>query len=257
MATKNFLVFLLLAFSQLLLGQQRAVIGIHSHNDYKQDRPFWLAYECGLTSIEVDVFFKNDSLFVTHAEAEIIAGHTIEKLYLDPIQKVLTEGDHKDRKLQLLIDIKSEAVSTLNQLVGVLSAYPTFISNENISLVISGNRPAPEKYLDYPDFILFDHQNLDNFKTEAVWEKVELISLPFYKYSSWNGKQKMTGTEYEKIKTIVDQAHAYGKPFRFWATPDTELGWNTFERLGIDFINTDRPKLCALYFEAQKRERRK
>lgn len=256
-ANKNYLVFLLLAFSQLLLAQTQSDIGVHSHNDYKQDRPFWLAFEQGSNSIEVDIFLKNDSLYVTHAGVEIVAGNTIEMAYLNPMKKAFSQSRNKERRLQLLIDIKSEAVATLNRLIGVLHSYDTLISNENITIAISGSRPERAKYLDYPDFILFDHQSLDDLKTEALWDKVALISLPFYKYSTWNGRQKMTDTEYDNLKDIVDQAHSFSKPFRFWATPDTELAWKTFESLGIDYINTDQPKECAQFFQAQKREHRK
>ena len=43
------------------------------------------------------------------------------------------------------------------------------------------------------------------------------------------------------IKGIIQKAHTYGKPFRFWATPDTEKAWKTFAQLGVDYINTDKP----------------
>ena len=57
----------LLVFNQIA-GQQK----IHSHNDYHQNIPFWLAYGCGLDSIEVDVFLKDNDLMVAHHENEII-----------------------------------------------------------------------------------------------------------------------------------------------------------------------------------------
>ena len=63
---------------------------MHSHNDYQQSIPFWTAYESGLNSIEVDVFLKNDSLYVTHSESEIIKDRTIESLYLTPLSKIIS-----------------------------------------------------------------------------------------------------------------------------------------------------------------------
>ena len=46
--------------------------------------PFWTAYKNGLNSIEIDLFLKNDSLYVTHSESEMdIADRTIEHLYLN------------------------------------------------------------------------------------------------------------------------------------------------------------------------------
>ena len=91
----------LLVFNQLA-GQQK----IHSHNDYHQNIPFWLAYSCGLDSIEVDVFLKDNDLMVAHHENEIIENRTIESLYLNPIRDLLSLNLYK-QALQLLIDIKT------------------------------------------------------------------------------------------------------------------------------------------------------
>lgn len=57
----------------------------HSHNDYLQPQPFYTAYANRFASIEIDVFLKNDSLYVAHEEKEIKAGHTIQNLYLKPL----------------------------------------------------------------------------------------------------------------------------------------------------------------------------
>ena len=83
----------LLVFNQLV-GQQK----IHSHNDYHQNIPFWLAYGCGLDSIEVDIFFKDNDLTVAHHENEIIENSTIESLYLNPIRNLLSLNLDKQAK---------------------------------------------------------------------------------------------------------------------------------------------------------------
>ena len=45
---------------------------VHSHNDYAQRLPFWYAYSNGAASIEADIFFKDNELYVTHGENEIV-----------------------------------------------------------------------------------------------------------------------------------------------------------------------------------------
>ena len=40
---------------------------IHSHNDYAQELPFWYAYSSGASSIEADIFLRNNELYVAHA----------------------------------------------------------------------------------------------------------------------------------------------------------------------------------------------
>lgn len=220
---------------------------IHSHNDYYQAIPFWQAFSCGLNSIEIDVFLKNDTLFVTHSESEIVSDRDIENLYLIPLQNALELGYGNDLQLQLLIDIKSNAESTLKKLVETLKDYPKIIENSKIDLVISGNRPNPKQYLNYPPFINFDYQSLDPIEDPNIWNKISMISLSFKKISKWNGKGRLIDLDYNKIKSIIDKAHSYDKPFRFWATPDSKTAWNVFTNMGVDFINTDQPCKASNY----------
>src|SRR5690606_14007270 len=150
------IICLLMCFS--LNAQEKYLV--HSHNDYKQELPFWYAYSNGATSIEVDIFLKDQTLFVTHSEDEISESATLESVYLDRLNTLLLSGEL--RVLQLLIDLKSEAYTTTNRLVEALKEYPALLKSNKIRFVISGNKPKPEDYIKYPDYIMFDHQNLNN-----------------------------------------------------------------------------------------------
>ena len=242
------LLFCFYVFFQCNKSEHSNKLGIHSHNDYKQDIPFWTAYKNGLNSIEIDLFLKNDSLYVTHSESEIIADRTIEHLYLNSLSKVASSQLGIKKKLQILIDIKSESHTTLNRLIKTLNYYPEIIDKENISIVISGNRPIPKKYVDYPDFIYFDYQSLYPLENEKIWNKIALISLNFKKYSSWNGERNISLEDFKKLDSLVRLAHHYKKPFRFWGTPDNEIAWEVFKELGVDYINTDKPIQVSNYF---------
>ena len=243
-----FFLFGLFVFFQCGKSEGSIKLGIHSHNDYEQDIPFWTAYKNGLNSIEIDLFLKNDSLYVTHSESEIIADRTIEHLYLNSLSKVASSQLGIKKKLQILIDIKSESHTTLNRLIKTLNYYPEIIDKENISIVISGNRPIPKKYVDYPDFIYFDYQSLYPLENEKIWNKIALISLNFKKYSSWNGVEDMSVEDFKKLDSLVKLAHFYKKPFRFWGTPDNKIAWEVFKELGVDYINTDKPIQVSTYF---------
>ena len=218
----------------------------HSHNDYAQDFPFWKAYIHGASSIEADIFLKNDELYVTHSEDEIQADFTLENLYLKPLADLAKAG--KLRNLQLLIDLKSESKTSLKKLVEVLNSYPELTQSDKISFVISGNRPRPNEYKDYPGFIEFDHQDLSDLeKTDLT--KVALISQNFRDYSVWNGLGRITAPELKKVETAIKKAHDAGKPFRFWGAPDTKTAWSRFAEMGVDFINTDKPDEASKYLE--------
>lgn len=238
---------ILLVFAQMLQAQNSKSYKIHSHNDYEQKTPFWSAFDNGLHSIEVDVFLKNNTLYACHEESKILTDRTIENLYLQPLQQVISLKMTDTIATQVLIDIKSETVATLNKLVELLQKYPSLIQNKKLSFVISGNQPEVSKYTNYPNYIQFDYQSLENKLSQEQWNKVALISMNFAQYSSWNGKGRLTEGDYEKVKSVIDQAHRLGKPFRFWGCPDAKTAWKTFADLGVDFINTDLPYESSRY----------
>lgn len=243
------ILFILIAFLVLLGAgalQAQGTYKVHSHNDYAQELPFWYGYSNGAASIEADVFLKNNELFVTHSEDEIVPSRTFQRLYLDRLQSLLQPGEL--RELQLLVDIKSDAHKTLKKLVEVLKQYPSLLKSEKVRFVISGNRPKPVEYANYPDFIWFDHQNLDELNTISL-EKVALVSVSYKDYSVWNGYGRMTAPDLEKVKTAIEKAKKTGRPFRFWATPDTKMAWARLAKLGVDFINTDEPALAKQFLE--------
>lgn len=227
-----------------------AAQNVHSHNDYEQSVPFWNAYSSGANSIEVDIFLKNGTLYATHEESEIKTDRTIETLYLQPIESILSLKLGKQKSLQLLIDIKSKAEPTLEKLVSVLKKYPNIINDKRITLIISGNRPPVETYSSFPSYITFDHQDLDVIRDKMLWDKVAMISLNFKKTCSWNGLGRLTAEDLYKVKETIDKAHSLGKPFRFWATPDTETAWRALSNLGADHINTDRPFACSQFLNS-------
>jgi alkaline phosphatase len=219
---------------------------VHSHNDYLQKKPFWTAYQAGAESIEVDVFLKNNTLFVAHSEKEIKEVNTLIAMYFEPISKLIL--NEKIKPFQLLIDIKTEAEPTLDALFLLIDKFPNLKQTANISIVISGERPSIEKYLDYPAYIYFDHQSAEIYENTDI-SKIALFSFSFKKYSKWNGKANMPKTDEEILKIIIKRIHDLNLPIRFWATPDTPLAWKTLRDLGVDFINTDQPKRCKSYFK--------
>lgn len=211
---------------------------VHSHNDYEQDYPFWKAYVHGAASIEIDIFLKEGQLLVAHTEEEINPERSIQRLYLDPVSDLIRKSELNG--LVLLIDLKSEAVPTLDKLLDILKDYPDLREHSALRFVISGNRPPIETYSSYPDYIEFDLQNLIRLP-EADLSKVGLISQNFRDYSVWNGLGRLTAEDLDKIEKTIALAKKAGKPVRFWGSPDTRTAWSTFAELGVDYINTDRP----------------
>ncbi|KPM32181.1 Alkaline phosphatase [Croceitalea dokdonensis DOKDO 023] len=247
---KQYCILFFIIVTHLTLAQKNTDFRIHSHNDYYQSVPFWKGVSAGASSVEVDVFLIGDSLYVAHSKQEIVAARTFEKLYLEPMQKLAELGLQRPENLQLLIDIKSEAYTTLDAIVKNLKKYPELIHNQAFTFVISGNRPKPIEYNNYPDFILFDYQGLEAVKSQDIRDKIAMVSLSFRNFSGWNGKGRLTAVDLEKVATAIQKAKSLGKPFRFWGTPDSKTAWNALLRLGVDFINTDQPFDCAQYLNS-------
>lgn len=221
---------------------------IHSHNDYQQSVPFWNAFANGATSFEADIFLKNKQLFVAHDYNKITNSNTLKALYLNPIKTALENKYLTHKKLILLVDIKSEAKTTLTEFIKVLNTYPSIIKNKNIQIIISGNRPKATEYANYPDFIYFDFQELGTEINSEIWTKIAMVSLNFKRFSEWNGKGRLTHTDEKKITAILKKAKKTNKPFRFWASPDSKRAWRTLSDMGVDIINTDHPYKCVSYF---------
>src|SRR5438046_2800661 len=92
------------------------VANAHSHNDYEQPVPFYAAYYAGFGSTEADIFWYNGEILVAHTTKELPQHHTLEDLYLKPIQALIEKNKgfvfaDSSRRLQLMIDIKTEAVT--------------------------------------------------------------------------------------------------------------------------------------------------
>jgi len=188
------------------MAQDSVLPRIHSHNDYLQNVPFWKAYAAGASSIEADVFLVGETLFVAHAEKEIDTRRSLERLYFEPLQEALALGLDCSKQLQLLIDVKSEPYTTLDAIIKTLEKYPFIREDDHIIITISGNRPKPSEYINYPDYIFFDHQSLDVIEDSAILQKIALISLSFRNFSEWNGKGRLTAGDLEKVSTTIKKA---------------------------------------------------
>lgn len=237
-----FALFLALFANTNLCAQVKdySVANAHSHNDYEKKRPFYTAFESGFGSIEADIFAVDGKVCVAHSKKEVDPNVTLQSLYIKPLVAAYKSG--KGRKLNLLIDIKDDFNITLPLLVKELKPLKKYLTTSNevkyITISISGNRPMPAAFKNYPDFIFFD-DDLKNSHSVEDWKRVSLVSLPFNKISSWKGEGDIDDSELQKLKQVIDSTHTAGKPIRFWAAPDTESSWQRQMDLGVDLIGTD------------------
>lgn len=233
--------------------QQKTSFALHSHNDYLQPVPFWDAFSAGCASIEVDVILQEGELMVAHEKRSIQKQRTLESLYLKPIQQGVELGLIQEVNFHLLIDLKTEGHATLEVLVKQVAAYGQLLygpeNPKGLKLIISGNRPKPEDYSKYPDWLFFDYQSKE-LSADLPWEKIGMVSLSFSKFSLWNGKGRIVESQHQQLQAFIDLVHSYDRPVRFWASPDGKTAWRAFHEMGIDYINTDRPAEANKYLRS-------
>lgn len=255
--TKIFCAALIVTTSSEFLSAQSRIY-IHSHNDYRQCVPFYQAYSQQVYSIEADIYATTDesTLLVAHDRKELPTALTLDELYINPIVTMYKRNHGKpwaknDYSLQLMIDLKTPEHPTLDILVKKLQKYPEVFDpsvNPNaVKVLITGNTPKPEDFNKYPEFITFDGLINTDYTPEQL-KRIGLISTPFFKLSSWNGKGAIISQEREKVEAVIKDVHDKGKAIRFWGCPDGMTAWNTFHSLSVDVINTDRPEACTDFF---------
>ena len=172
-------------------------------------------------------------------------------LYLHPLKTIIEKNNgfpyaDKNKELQLLIDIKTDSIKTLDKLIEVLKNYPSIINCNKIKIAISGNRPSPEKFTLYPSYIYFDGVLSRDYSAKAL-SKIIMLSDDFKSYSLWNGKDSIPKKDLQTLMNAIAKAHHLKKKVRFWNAPDNKNSWQTFMRLQVDFINTDHIKELAIF----------
>ncbi|MCF0176878.1 MAG: alkaline phosphatase [Bacteroidales bacterium] len=257
---KRFFTAALAALTLSLAAQAQYPAYLHSHNDYAQSAPFWMAYSQKVRTVECDMFYLGGSKFlIGHEKADFSYNQDFDTYYLNPIVQVFRYNgghawsDDANRDIQLMIDIKSEDPDAfIKALVKKLRKYPEVfdrsVNPHACQVIITGNGPAPKDYYKYPAFIGFDG-TLDKEYTPEQLERVVLFSEYFGAYSEWNGKGTLVYEQEVRVRDAIARAHALGKPIRFWGAPDTVTCWYTWINFGVDYINTNIPEKCAEFLK--------
>ncbi len=238
------LIFSLSFLSINVFGQQKnyTVSNAHAHNDYIHPVPFYTAFNAGFGSIEADVYPVNGILYVAHNKEGVLPQRTLKSLYIEPLLHELAKDG--SRRLKLLIDVKEKYQLSLEILLKEIEPLKKYLVTSNntgkaLTILISGERPPPAEYKNYPDYIFFDDDlNLQHNPDE--WKRVGQVSLSFERYSAWKGENTLEDNDKKILRHIVDSVHQAGKTIRFWAVPDNEDSWEMQMKLGVDLIGTDK-----------------
>ena len=198
------------------------------------------------------MILQDSQLFVAHDPEDIKSDRTIEKLYFDQIKK-LKDDNRPVHEIQFLVDLKTEACSTLDRLVEIAEFYPELFNESptSVIMIVSGNRPVQKDYTKYPQFILFDGRNHEEIPEEGG-ETIGLISRNFSDFTRWRGFGKLPENDSLKIVNFVNRCHSQNCPVRFWNTKDNKAVYQKLFDFGVDFMNTDHPFQLKRFLDQHK-----
>ena len=241
----SFLFFLWVSslFSQVVVHPNA-----HAHNDYEHERPLMEGLENGFTSFEADIHLIDGKLYVVHDPPKNTEGlPTLESLYLDPLKKLVDSNQGwvypgYEAPVFLMIDIKTEAESTYQQLKKALTPYHSILTQPNqkkaVTIFLSGNRPIESVKNEQVRWVGLDGRPNDLGKGWSA-DLMPVISDNYNNHFKWKGEGKMPKNEWTWLKTFVKNAHREGKKVRFWAAPENKQVWKKLIKAKVDLINTD------------------
>ncbi|KAK7046560.1 altered inheritance of mitochondria protein 6-like protein [Favolaschia claudopus] len=227
-----------------------AVKPIHSHNDYTRAVPLWTALNLSIMSVEADVFWQSNQLYVAHTSIEINKSKTLDSLYLANILGIINGTIASPtpisvaNPLQLLIDFKTDGASTFKPVQdalqplragGHLTTYANGkLTQGAVTVVGTGNTPLASVIASNPRDIFYDADIRKLYSTKPAtgleWGP-EIAPLASVDYSSVSSTAQM--------QELVLNAHDFGIKSRFWDTASNVGTWNTFFAAGSDWVNAD------------------
>lgn len=237
----------------------------HAHNDYEHKQPLLEALSHGFVSVEADIWLIDGQLLVSHELEDVSKEKTLQALYLEPLKQIAAGQNgrilKRDEPFYLMIDLKSDGPSTLAALRKVLPMYKdmlTHYTNEKtepaaVSIVLSGSRPEADWWKEPERLFSLDGRPSDLEENRLGAHYIPWISDDYFNHFTYIGFGEMPAAEREKLKSLVDKAHAQGRMVRFWAAPGTRTLWSVFRDNKVDLLNVD--DLAG--FETWARERMK
>lgn len=232
------------------LAEPAALVHAHAHNDYEHRRPLFDALEHGICSVEADIWLIDGKLLVAHERKQVDPKRTLQTLYLDPLQeRVRLRGGHVYRQgteFVLLIELKSEGESTYAALREALRPYAAMLTayraesakRAAVSVIVTGNVPKKTIAAEPARLVAIDG-DLSDLDSPLSRHVIPWISANWLLLLRNAGSGDLEADQLQKLRGIVEKAHAKGRKVRFWATPNTPKLWKLQREAGVDLLNAD------------------
>lgn len=232
--------------------KQYSVQNAHSHNDYEQPHYFEDAYKAGFGSMEADIYLVDGALLVAHNKKDIDPRRSLASMYLQPLANIvkINKGyPYKNHKaeLELLIDLKDPKDSpAYKKAVALIVSYKALADSKKLRITFTGNIPSDSVMAVAKGLFYFDGVPGRTY-SEAAQKRIYMLSDNFASYTNWQGEGAIEKEDYQKLSRTVLATHQTGKKIRFWNAPDNQNAWILMEKLGVDYINTDKIDSLAAF----------
>jgi len=231
----------------------QALAKAHAHNDYRHDRPLFDALDNGFTSVEADILYKDNQLYVGHDKIELQEKNipNLAEAYLQPLYDRFEKNNGEiykayDGDFYLWIDIKYAKEKVYPLLKETLWPFREMLNYTHngtthqgkVTVIISGDRPFDLLLQDTLQLATLDGR-LGDLDRDYHFTKVPFISENYKRIMSINKSGRLSPNEMTKLKFFVNRCHQQDKKVRLWATPDQEELWGQLLEAGVDLINCD------------------
>ena len=213
-----------------------------SHNDYEQKTPLHHALEVDCDIIEADIFLRDSTIVICHDEDDLDLAPTLLDTYILPLNHY-NMAQLKGK--MLMLDIKKYDQYIIERINNLRLSYPKLF--DNITILLSGDFDR-ELVFNLP---LYSALKIDGrihlTNSHISIEQMPIISIKITDICSWNGCRRITQSQAQKLKSVIDQVHSSGRKIRFWSVADNPQSWNVLRALGVDIIGVDNLTEYAQY----------
>lgn len=247
---------LLLAICTLtnpVLAQTGIPLPALSVDDYQQPRALFNALQLRFASTETDIYLVDDELRIGGDAADLMPGRTLGNLYLEPLRLVTSRNGGQvypetTTPFILLIDIKTEALSTYQQLERSLGPYErqltrftqTSTEARAVTVIVTGNVPKEHMATQVERFVATEASVAELTAGNLNRNLTPLIADDWGSLFQWRGAGTMPLEELQRLEAFGDLARDYDVAVRFRSTPDIQPLWEALRSANISLIETSR-----------------
>jgi hypothetical protein len=221
----------------------------HSHNDYWRTKPLFSAIAAGCPSVEADVWYRDDDLYVGHRQFQLRSNRTLRSLYIDPLIDILEQqngffpcergrdcasrlptnqplvgvfSSDPEQPLVLLIDFKTPGEATWREIQMQLKP----LRERNLLTYFNGTAIIPGPVIVVGSgYAQFDDLTKNDTYRDVFYDApLELLADKSAKWPNPNRAQAGTLGAYS---SDIDQAPEYDRPGSKRLQSDSTIGSET------------------------------